>query len=248
MKYAAATDIGKKCDHNEDFYILPEPNEKYDIMAIDRKRGKLFILCDGIGGSRAGEVASELAASWTFREFYGNSTQQDLAGIIVDVNRRLFDLSSKWEQYRGMGTTMVTALFRKGTLNICSVGDSRAYRFRERELYQITEDQSEVWNLYKIGEITKDEIRSHPRNTIVTEALGTKKDLTVDTINKYKENINKGDLFLLSSDGLTDMVCESDIKRILEGNLSLGNKAKALVDMANNNGGKDNITVILINT
>ncbi len=120
-------------------------------MAIDRKRGELFILCDGMGGGNAGGVASELAASWAFREFYGNSTQRDLAGIIVDVNRRLFELSSKWQQYRGMGTTMVTALFRKGTLNICSVGDSRAYRYREGELYKITEDQSEVWNLYKMG-------------------------------------------------------------------------------------------------
>ena len=271
MKFYAKTDVGKKYETNEDYFILPSPKKKIGLSKIDYKLGHLFLLCDGMGGVNAGEVASNLTADWIFRDYYkldskgyslqrmmkkirqlfrNEDQQDDIAQIasrmkktIEDVNARIYDLSQKHEEYTNMGTTLVSVLFIGCKVIIHSVGDSRCYRFRKGNLIQLTEDQSEVWELYKTGAITKDEIRFHPRNNIITSAIGTEYNVK---INEYIFEFNKEDLYLICSDGLSDMISDSEIERILISSLSLKEKCKVLIQAANDAGGKDNITVILI--
>lgn len=249
MNYSARTDIGKKYDHNEDAFVLPEPNKKYNIKNLDIKnKGELFILCDGIGGANAGEVASELTSNWIFRDYYSVKDtnidlKKELKVIIRSVNTKIFQLTKKHENYYGMGTTLVAALFLNNIAYFYSVGDSRAYLFNDKKLLQITEDQSEVWQLYKTGLISKDDLRHHPRNNIITMAVGINQNIDIQ---QYEYKYNKEDMFLLCSDGLTDMVSEEEITKILNKNKSLNNITKDLIHAANKNGGKDNITVIVI--
>ena len=248
MNYFAKTDIGKKYDHNEDAFVLPEPNKKYNIKNPDIKnKGRLFVLCDGIGGANAGEVASELTANWIFRDYYSlddtNIDLKKLKEIIQSVNKKIIQLAKEYEKYHGMGTTLAAALFLNNTAYIYSVGDSRVYLLNNKKLQQITEDQSEVWQLYKAGQISKDDIRNHPRNNVLTMALGVDQDIDIQ---QYECKYNKGDMFLICSDGLTDMVSEEEITKILNKGISLNKILKNLINTANENGGKDNITAIVI--
>jgi len=249
MKYYAKTDIGKKYDHNEDNYVLPKPNKKYNINKPDIiNMGELFVLCDGISGSNAGEIASELTANWVFKDYYSikdisiNLTDK-LEEIIKSVNDKIISLASEHESYHGMGTTLVAVLALKNKAFIYSVGDSRAYILKGDNLKQITEDQSEVWQLYKAGEISKNDIRYHPRNNIITMSLGINKNIDIQ---RYVQEYNDGDMFLLCSDGLSDMLSDIEIKNILIKKQSLKRITKKLVKSANKNGGKDNITVIVV--
>lgn len=230
--FTALTDIGKKYQINEDSYVLPKQEDKE----------KLFVLCDGVGGSRAGEVASKLTCQWIYenRIVKGNS----LTESIQMVNKKLFELAQKHPEYSGMCTTLVCGLFILNTLKIYSFGDSRAYLFRKNSLKQITEDDSTVWKLYKNGLISKDSLRFHPNNNIITQALGSTKNLKKK--NSYKIRIKVKDIFLFCSDGLTDMVPDGMIKEILQKKIPLEQKAKELIKKANDAGGKDNITVIIV--
>lgn len=252
MKYSAISDVGRRYEHNEDYCVLPKPNKNYGVTYIDKKhKGSIFILCDGIGGANAGEVASELTAIWIFREYYkrpANSytPQAMLEEAIIRINHKIFTLAEENNDYYGMGSTLAATLFIKDDAFIYSIGDSRVYLFRENELRQITEDQSEVWDLYKKGEITKDEIRTHPRNNIITIAIGVEKNMKIEDTNRYHLNVRKKDLFLVCSDGLTDMVSDEKIASVLRLKITLKQKTTRLVDLANANGGWDNITIILI--
>ena len=251
MKYIAKTDIGKKYLNNEDYYILPVPNKKYRIKKIDKKNnGFLFILCDGMGGGKAGEVASELASNWIFQKYYGLTKivnpKLELGNIIIEINKKIFQLSKDHEEYSDMGTTLITLLFHFNKVFINSVGDSRIYLYRKNRLIQITEDQSEVWDLYKNGIISKDAIRTHPRNHIINRAIGTEDNFVLKHINQYEMDLQKKDIYLMCSDGLSDMVSDVQIAEILTLKSSLKKKASELVNLANKNGGKDNITVILV--
>jgi len=267
MNFHAKTDVGKKYETNEDYFILPAAKKKIGF----NKLGHLFLLCDGMGGVNAGEVASNLTANWIFKDYYkldskGYSFQKlikkirqifisedrednisqiasRMKNIIEEVNARIYYLSQKHEEYTNMGTTLVSSLIIKNRIIIHSVGDSRCYRFREGNLKQLTEDQSEVWKLYKIGAITKDEIRSHPRNNIITSAIGTEPSVK---INEYIYEAIKNDIYLMCSDGLSDMISDEEINNILSTSISLENKSENLIHSANEAGGKDNITVILI--
>ena len=271
MNFHAKTDVGKKNETNEDYFILPSSKKKKGLRKIDYRLGHLFLLCDGMGGVNAGEVASNLTANWIFKDYYRleskgyslqrlikkikqifrNDTQQDnisqiasrMKKIIEEVNTRIYALSQKHEEYTNMGTTLVSSLIIKNRIIIHSVGDSRSYRFRKGNLIQLTEDQSEVWELYKIGAITKDEIRSHPRNNIITSAIGTEPGVK---INEYIYEANKNDIYLMCSDGLSDMISDEKIKKILNASISLEKKSEDLIHAANEAGGKDNITVISI--
>jgi protein phosphatase len=271
MKFYAKTDMGKKYKTNEDYFILPTSKKIIGLSKIDYKLGYLFLLCDGMGGVNAGEVASNLTANWIFRDYYKlgskgyslqrlmkkikqifrNTDQQDnivqiasrIKKIIEEVNARIYILSQKHEEYTNMGTTLVSSVIIKNRIILHSVGDSRCYRFRKGNLIQLTEDQSEVWEIYKIGAITKDEIRGHPRNNIINFAIGTEHKVK---INEYVYEVNKKDLYLICSDGLSDMVSDDEIEKILGSSLSLTKKCKVLIQAANDAGGKDNITVILI--
>jgi len=272
MNFHAKTDVGKKYKTNEDYFILPSSKKKNGLSKINYKLGHLFLLCDGMGGVNAGEVASNLTANWIFHDYYKleskgyspqklinkiikifrNEDHQDnisqiasgIKKIIEEVNARIYELSQKHEEYTNMGTTLVSSLIIKNRIIIHSVGDSRCNRFREGNLKQLTEDQSEVWKLYKIGAITKDEIRSHPRNNIITSAIGTEPGVK---INEYVYEVNINDIYLICSDGLSDMISDEEIKNILSTSISLEKKSENLINTANETGGKDNITVILIN-
>lgn len=248
MEFRARTDIGCKYEHNEDSYALPVRDEKFGIEPCANRLGSLFILCDGMGGASAGEVASELAAKWLMRDFYRLEEPpvdplKALGELLHNVNRRVFELSKTHELYSGMGTTVVAALFHGRALHAVSAGDSRIYRFRRLKLEQLTEDHSEVWPLFKDGILTKEEIRTHRKSNIITEALGISYDL-----NTFEDSfeLEKRDLYLLCSDGLSDLVPDSGIERILGENSDIKRAADALVSAANSAGGKDNITVILV--
>ena len=241
IQYTAKTDIGKRYPHNEDFFVLPDNNEDIDTS----KNGHFFVLCDGMGGGNAGEVASQMASRWLFNDYY-QTPKEPFAGLVKKVSDKLYNLSLKYDQYKGMGTTLVAALLKGKKISFYNVGDSRGYLFRKGMLLQLTEDQSEVWELYKMGQIAKEDIISHPRNHIITQALGLDKSFDETNVNFVQAKIQKGDLFMLCSDGLTDMVTEGDIAEILKDNSTLEEKGDDLVMAANTAGGKDNITVILI--
>lgn len=246
LKYFAKTDIGKKYKNNEDFFVLPEKNEKYDIKVLDKEnKGELFVLCDGMGGGSAGEVASELSATWFFKEYYDGESK-DVSSIIDDVNKRIYELSLKYEQYKGMGTTFLCGIFKDDFLEIYSVGDSRLYLLRDEKFSQITEDHSDVWNLFKNGEISKKDLFSHPRKNVITSAIGV--DKKIEKINSYNQKIKQNDLYLFCSDGLSDMIYDDEIKKILCSKLNIEDMVDKLILKANENGGKDNITVILVST
>ena len=247
--YAAKTDKGKRYDHNEDFYILPEPDEKYGITEDKLKKAhQLFILADGMGGASSGEVASQLTAGWLARQYYSESDVDSidkLKTIISDVNAEIYNLSKEHEQYDGMCTTLVAAMKLDKKILICSVGDSRAYILQNNKLTQITEDQSEVWEIYKAGGITKNEISSHPRSNVLRKAIGGESVLESDDINSYEISINSGDQILLCSDGLSDMVADSGIEEIMAEAASFEQAAVKLIQTANENGGRDNITAVV---
>ncbi len=240
IQYFGLTNTGKRYSHNEDYFFLPD------------KQPLFFILCDGIGGANAGEVASEMTANILYNSFHSSLMNTDKVGelrehitdLIKEVNRKVYLLSRENLRYQGMGTTLVTSLLINDTAIIHSVGDSRCYRLnQEGKLEQLTEDQSFVWELYSSGSISKEEMRKHPRNNIINMAIGTHTDVKV---NSYIVNCDEGDFFLLCSDGLSDMLSDNKIKDCLLKDLSLSEICQLLVDRANDEGGKDNITVVLI--
>jgi len=244
MTYTAKTHPGQKYSHNEDYFLLPEPGESKKRLPTGRL-GHLFLLCDGMGGGNAGEVASQMACRWIFDAFY-TSRKPVPSDIIINTNRRLYALSKDYAEYQGMGTTLVAGLFRKKEAVFYTVGDSRVYRLRAGTLEQLSEDQSEVWELYKLGQISKDDIRTHPRNNIITRAMGVDPVMKPEHINRCKSDLQKGDRFLLCSDGLSDMLADSEIAVIMNKNMSPEDTAHELVRGANENGGRDNITVVII--
>lgn len=249
MKFAAQSDIGKKYNHLEDVYVLPVTNTKYHVPNPDvLHRGYLFVLADGVGGAQSGEVAAELASNWLFQRYYQdklheNSVSEFLSTSIQSVNKRIWALAQEHEKYEGMCTTLVSTLVIDKKAYFHSVGDSRVYLFRNENLEQISEDQSEVWELYRAGALRKDELRKHPRSNIVTQVVGQPGEIA---INQYERTVEAGDLFLLCSDGLTDMVPEDEIATILGDSSALYSKVEKLVRKANDYGGRDNISVILV--
>lgn len=250
--HAAKSDIGKKYTHNEDSFFLPEADATWEITEekIDAG-GRLYLLCDGMGGGQAGEVASSLASGWLARDFYGDPKEEippvrRLAELACETNARLYALAEAHDAYKGMGTTLVAAHVRDGLLSLVSMGDSRAYLFRNGTLRQLTEDHSEIWPLYKNGSLTREELRTHPRSHVLTKALVVSETITEDDLFMDTESLEDGDFLLLCSDGLTDMVPEEEILGILGKKKKMAWKAEALVDAANRHGGRDNITVVLV--
>jgi PPM family protein phosphatase len=225
---AALSHAGRKRRQNEDAYVLEPP---------------LFAVADGMGGARAGEIASSLAAA-ALQESDGNgaSGEARVAALIEEANRRVFRRASEDREASGMGTTMTVALVEGDRVTIGHVGDSRAYLIREGRLEQLTDDHSLVAELVRSGKLTPEEAEIHPQRAVITRAVGTEPDVDVDTFSVQGE---AGDLFLICSDGLTDMVDEARILDAVEQNRGdLKSAAKALVNAANRVGGEDNITVV----
>jgi PPM family protein phosphatase len=226
---AGVTDPGRRRRRNEDAFVLDPP---------------LFVIADGMGGAQAGEVASRLAAA-AFREYHDADDLEPearIAAIIQEANRRIYERSRADAETSGMGTTITAALFTGEAVTIGHVGDSRAYRLRDGELEQLTHDHSLVGDLIRSGRLSPEEARSHPQRSVITRALGTDQDVDVDS---FTVDPRTGDVYMLCSDGLTDMVADEEIVRILHERKTLERAAKELVRQANRRGGDDNVTVIL---
>lgn len=226
--YAGASDTGRKRRRNEDAYVVAPP---------------LFAVADGMGGAQAGEIASKLAATVLEDTDSGAlSGPERVASLIQEANRRVHERSSTDPATSGMGTTMTVALVESDGVVIGHVGDSRAYLVRDGAIEQITEDHSLVNELLKTGRLSSDEADTHPQRSVITRAVGTDPDVDVDS---FTVDAHAGDVFLLCSDGLTDMVTDEEILAGVEENRGdLKRMTKALVSAANRGGGEDNITVV----
>jgi len=228
-QHAGLTDAGRKRRRNEDSYVVDPP---------------LFVVADGMGGAQAGEVASRLAAA-AFREFHDADHLEPkarLAAIVQEANRRIYERAQEDTHASGMGTTITAALLGDGSVAIGHVGDSRAYRIRDGRLEQLTEDHSLVAELVRSGRLTPEEAETHPQRSVITRVLGTDPDVDVDT---FTLETAEGDVYLICSDGLTSMVPDEEILRLVAEEPSIEQAARALVKAANRHGGEDNITVVL---
>jgi serine/threonine protein phosphatase PrpC len=225
---AGRTDVGRQRSANEDSLVVRPP---------------LFAVADGMGGAKAGEVASAVAVDAVEAAKESNEpAEAQLANIVRDANRRIYDLAVADESRRGMGTTLTMAKLHGDEVSLAHVGDSRAYRLRGGELEQLTRDHSLVAELERSGQITPEAAEHHPQRSIITRALGPEPDVEVDT---YTLAGREGDVFLICSDGLTSMISDEEVASILRSAGSLEEAADELVRAANQSGGKDNITVIL---
>ena len=219
--FAGATDPGRRRRRNEDAYVIDPP---------------LFAVADGMGGAQAGEVASKLAAGAV------KARGADVESLVQEANRRVHQRSLEDPNTFGMGTTLTVAAVEDGVVSIGHVGDSRAYLVRDGNLEQLTEDHSLVGELMRSGKLSPEEAGSHPQRSMITRALGTDPDVDVDI---FAVEPRAGDLFLLCSDGLTSMVDDREILRLIgEKRGDLQSLVKALIKAANKGGGEDNITVI----
>jgi len=226
-RVGAVTDPGRTRRHNEDAYVIEPP---------------LFAIADGMGGAQAGEVASRLATAALKEAGADGGGEQRIADLIQEANRRVYDRSSSDPNTSGMGTTITVALVEDDRVSFGHVGDSRAYLIRKARMEQLTEDHSLVNELLKTGKLSREEAETHPQRSVITRALGTDPDVDVDTFSVQAET---GDLFLLCSDGLTDMVPEDSILEVVERHREdIDGALRALVKAANRGGGQDNITVV----
>jgi PPM family protein phosphatase len=225
--YAVASDTGRKRRRNEDNYVVAPP---------------LFAVADGMGGAQAGEVASKLAASALEDAEGALHGVERVAALVREANRRVYERATSDPAASGMGTTMTVALVEDGVVAIGHVGDSRAYLVRDGRMEQLTDDHSLVNELLKSGKLSPEEAEVHPQRSVITRAVGTDPDVDVDA---FAIDAQEGDVFLLCSDGLTDMVEDEDILDVIERHRDdLDRAVRSLVAAANRGGGEDNITAV----
>jgi PPM family protein phosphatase len=222
------SDTGRQRRENEDSAYAASP---------------LFVVADGMGGAQAGEVASRIA----IEVFQGGldgagSPEERLAERVQTANRQIHQRSRTEAGREGMGTTLTAAYVDDGQLAIAHVGDSRAYLFRDGQLTRLTQDHSLVDELVRRGKLTEEQAAEHPQRSIITRALGPEPDVEIDT---FTYPVRAGDVLLLCSDGLTSMISEQDVTRVLASTEDLDEAAGVLIKEANDAGGRDNITVVL---
>jgi len=229
LTVGAATDVGRVRDHNEDGYLIDDEL-------------RLVAVADGMGGHRGGEVASAIALEVLLAEF---AERHDLRGAVVAANDAVYERSIEDDAVRGMGTTLTTGVLGDDneTLIIGHVGDSRAYLFRDGELRRVTSDHSVVEELIQAGELTEEEAESDPRRSQITRAMGLEPGVEVDL---YPVAVAGGDRVLLCSDGLNGMVRDDVIAELLAAEPDPDRVAQQLVDAANDAGGTDNTTVLIV--
>ena len=221
------TDTGRRRRRNEDAYVCEPP---------------LFAIADGMGGAQAGEVASRLAAAALKESRADAGGEHRIYDLIQEANRRVYARSSTDPKTSGMGTTITVALVENGNVAFGHVGDSRAYLIRDGHMEQVTEDHSLVNELMKSGKLSREEAETHPQRSVITRALGTDPDVDADT---FTIEAKAGAVFLLCSDGLTSMVDDREILRLVgEKRGDLDELVKALIKAAHKGGGEDNITVV----
>lgn len=237
MKSFSITDVGKKRKMNQDYVFTAD----YSIGNLPN----LFIVADGMGGHNAGDFASKYTAE-NLLEAVRSSQEKTPVKIMEEAiqkaNRSLIEKAEEDQNLAGMGTTLVAATIAEGCLYIANVGDSRLYVVG-KEIRQITRDHSLVEEMVRMGEIRREDARSHPDKNIITRAIGAGSDVTADF---FEVDLEDGDMILMCTDGLTNMMEDEMIMEIMKKPADLGAKAEELVETANRNGGKDNIAVLII--
>lgn len=247
IRYAAKTDVGMKRTHNEDYFSLLEDDQ-------------LFLVADGMGGHASGEVASKMAAE-SIQEFFGRSKDAEATWpykmdrqlsyvenrLVVGVklaNQRIFEAALKDLRLKGMGTTIVGGQIVGDKLYVAHVGDSRCYRIRGNQIQQVTRDHSllEDYKDAKPG-MTEEEQRKFPHKNVITRALGMRETVQVDV---HGEDIQDGDLYVFCSDGLSGMIDDAVIVRVMTSTPDLEQAVNELVEAANQAGGTDNVTVLAL--
>ena len=238
MKISSLTDIGVQREMNQDYFytseeaVGPLPN--------------LFMVADGMGGHKAGEFASRSAIEWIVRSIQsalGNDPEKILNEAINDASTRILKYARSHADMKGMGTTVVAATLLDDELLVANVGDSRLYVL-DQTLHQISQDHSLVQEMVRLGEMDPETAKHHPDKNIITRAVGVTESVNVDFFRIERRSIRS---VLLCSDGLTNMVEDAKIEQILKDeSLSVSRKVKQLVNDANAAGGRDNITVVLI--
>jgi PPM family protein phosphatase len=226
---AFRTDTGRQRNANEDSYFARAP---------------IFVVADGMGGAQAGEVASAAATEAFEAELPAGSPESALTAVIQAANREIHEMAQRDPDVAGMGTTITAAVIdaERDEIVVAHVGDSRAYRLRNGELERLTRDHSLVEEMRRKGQLTDEQAEEHPQRSIITRALGPEPEVDVDV---RTLPAMPGDVFLLCSDGLTTMIGEERITRLITGATSLDAAVRALVDEANRAGGRDNITAVL---
>ena len=241
LEYFCATDTGRARSNNEDSVALDETSA-------------LAVLADGMGGYNAGEVASGMATGFIKTELGrwlleagASATDSEVRramDICVDnANRAIFNAANANPQYAGMGTTLVVALFRGTRVLIGHVGDSRAYRLRSGRLMQMTRDHSLLQEQIDAGLITPEQASFSANKNLVTRAVGVEDTVLLEI---HQHEVHPGDLYLMCSDGLSDMLDDESLSQLLQGYDSLDEAGQALIAAANDAGGKDNIAVVLV--
>jgi len=236
MKAIAKTDVGKERAVNQDY-----------VYASSESLGCLpnvLIVADGMGGHKAGDTASRFTVE-TLKALISNSIDKDpitvISSSIRQVNSMLLDKAKESEDFTGMGTTLVIASVFDNVLKVANVGDSRLYVIDD-DIYQITRDHSLVEEMVLAGQLTRNEARNHAKKNVITRAIGGEDHVEPEM---FSVDLRPGSKILLCSDGLTNMVEDSEILRTIKINPSIEAAAESLIAKANQNGGKDNISVVI---
>ena len=238
MEISILTDVGQRRTNNQD----------YANQYINKAGKSMIFLADGMGGHRAGNIASEMAvtdlgAAWVATEISTiNEVREWFAENLEKENQQIHRIGQD-EEHKGMGTTLEAVAIIDDQVLFAHVGDSRIGLVRNGEYHQLTSDHSLVNALLKAGQITEEEAAHHPQRNIITQSIGQKDELQPDF---GMVTVEAGDFIVINSDGLTNMISGDEIRDIVVSNLSVEEKAKTLVRFANNAGGLDNITVVLI--
>lgn len=237
MKAYGKTDIGAKRNTNQDYVFCS--------MQPVGSLPNLFIVADGMGGHKAGDLASRYTVE-TFLEIVRNSKEKNPITVIEqavrEANTALIKKAKESIDYDGMGTTLVVSTIVEKELYIANVGDSRLYLVNN-EIQQITRDHSLVEEMINLGEIDRKNARTHEKKNIITRAIGVDTEIEADF---FEVDYEPGDIIMMCSDGLSNMIDDDDMKDIINQGNELSDIAQSLIDTANRNGGKDNISVILV--
>jgi serine/threonine protein phosphatase PrpC len=243
VKFVARSEIGHARENNEDKFDFYEPDEEPLLAA----RGSVYLVCDGMGGHNAGQIASELAAKQFLHAYYhlGGTAQEAARHAILQAHHYIAEMASKIPSRYGMGTTLTALILKQDEGILAHVGDSRCYRLREGVFEQLSRDHTLVARLVEQGIIPPEQAKYHPQRNVIRQAVGV-----ADPSEPLEPDIEifalqAGDLYLLCSDGLTDMVDDAEIEAILRDEPPT-RAAWRLVDRALANGGRDNITVALV--
>lgn len=241
MQSWGLTDVGCVRKQNQDAFHI----EKLD------RHSMLFVVCDGMGGAKSGNVASSLAAEVFAQEVTRNWTPQTdwdkcdmiLRSAVKLANFTVYDQACQFEEFAGMGTTLVAAVVRKNQASIINVGDSRCYHITSGSIRQITKDHSVVQLMVDRGELTPEQAKTFPGKNLITRAVGTEPTIMADI---YRQDLEKGSFLLLCSDGLSNMLDDQEILFEVVHGVKKQNCCKRLLDIAKMRGSPDNVTSILV--